>query len=886
MKSESIRQEFLEFFEKKKHRIVPSSSLIPEDDPTLLFANAGMNQFKDLLTAKKKADFRRAASCQKCIRVSGKHNDLEEVGKDTYHHTFFEMLGNWSFGDYFKKEAIIWAWEYLTEVCKLPKERLWASIFRDDDESEKLWYENTDLIKGRVLRFDEKENFWEMGEVGPCGPSSEIHYDLGEEYSCGKPDCGVNCGCGRVIELWNLVFMEFYRDENGKLSDLPAKNVDTGMGLDRLTAVLQGVDSNYDTDLFLPIIHKTEEMSKREYRVESTEYKVKSGELRVKSKELRFQESFRVVADHIRALSFAIADGAIPSNEGRGYVLRRILRRASRHGRLLGLHKPFLYQLTSVVADMMGNTYPELLGKKEHIALVIKSEEERFEETLDLGIEIFEKVVDRVKSKKGKTIPGKEAFKLYDTYGFPLDLTQVMAREKGFSVDLKGFEKELEKQRERSKKAEKFVAGAELGVQGKFLSEAHKSTRFQGYELCETESRVVGVYPEDLILDKTPFYAEAGGQISDIGWIVIEGKEYKVDFVYRDNGFIRHRIAKGKLSEELLGKKAEARIDLARRKSIQRNHTATHLLHRALKDVLGEHVNQSGSLVGPDRLRFDFTHFKALDQAEIDKVESIVNDKIWENVKVETFESGFDEAKKKGAVALFGEKYEDTVRVVKSGDYSMELCGGTHVNATGEIGLFKIISETSIAAGIRRIEAVTGEAAYKMVKEQCEVLKDLEESLRAKGTQLKEKVDELIKCNKSLEKKLKLAQAKTARVKMEDLQKKATKLDSINVIGYKADVDSREALLELGDAIREKLKSTVGVLSAVFDNKITFVAVVTDDLIKKKSLKAGDIVKEVAKLTGGSGGGKPHLAQAGGKDISKLDKALKELPEIVKKMLK
>jgi alanyl-tRNA synthetase len=879
MISEKTRQEFLSFFEKKAHRIVPSSCLVPEDDPTLLFANAGMNQFKDILSGKKKADFRRAASCQKCIRVSGKHNDLEEVGKDTYHHTFFEMLGNWSFGEYFKKEAIIWAWEYLTEVCKLPKDRLWASIFRDDDESEKLWYENTDLIKGRVLRFDEKENFWEMGEVGPCGPSSEIHFDLGEEYSCGKPNCGVNCGCGRVIEVWNLVFMEFYRDENGKLFDLPAKNVDTGMGLDRLTAVLQGMRSNYDTDLFLPIIRKTEEMSKEEYRVESKE-------LRVKGKEVKFQESFRVVADHIRALSFAIADGAIPSNEGRGYVLRRILRRASRHGRILGLHKPFLYQLTSVVADMMGKTYPELLAKKEHIALVVKSEEERFEETLDLGIELFEKVAEKVKSKKEKTIPGQEVFKLSDTYGFPLDLTQVMAREKGLSVDLKGFEAELEKQRERSKKAGKFVAGAEVGVKGKFLTEEHRSTEFEGYELCETESRVIGVYPEDLILDKTPFYAEAGGQISDIGWIIIDGDEYKVDFVYKDNGFIRHRIAKEKLSEELLGKKASARIDLARRRSIQRNHTATHLLHRALKDVLGEHVNQSGSLVAPDRLRFDFTHFKALDQAEIDRVESLVNEKIWENLKVETFRSKFDEAKKMGAVALFGEKYEEQVRVVKSGDYSMELCGGTHVNATGEIGLFKIISETSIASGIRRIEAITGEAAYKLVKDQSEVIKDLEESLKAKGAQLKDRVDELIKSNKALEKKVKVAQAKTARVKVEDLLKKATKLDSINIIGYKADVETREALLELGDAIREKSKSTVGILSAVLDKKIAFVAVVTDDLIKEKSLKAGDIVNEIAKLTGGSGGGKAHLAQAGGKDLSKLDKALKELPKIVKRMLK
>jgi alanyl-tRNA synthetase len=885
MKSEKIRQEFLRFFEKKKHRIVPSSSLVPEDDPTLLFANAGMNQFKDILSGKKKTDFKRAASCQKCIRVSGKHNDLEEVGQDTYHHTFFEMLGNWSFGEYFKKEAIIWGWEFLTEVCKLPKERLWASVFRDDDESEKLWYEHTDLLKGRVLRFDEKENFWEMGEVGPCGPSSEIHYDLGEEYSCGKPDCGVNCGCGRVIELWNLVFMEFYRDENGKLFDLPAKNVDTGMGFERLTAVLQGVRSNYDTDLFLPIIRKTEEISKKEYRVESREY-------RVKSEELRFQESFRVVADHIRALSFAIADGAIPSNEGRGYVLRRILRRASRHGRILGLHKPFLYLLTSVVADIIGKTYPELLAKKEHIALVIKSEEERFEETLDLGIELFEKVADNVKSKKEKTIPGNEAFKLYDTYGFPLDLTQVMAREKNLEVDLEGFDMAMRQQQLRSKEKGKFYS-VDIGSFVKTAELKKWKTEFI-YDKYEIEANCIysgydtGRDFFGVLIDKTTFYTEAGGQTYDTGKIVSDHFELEVTEAVKEGDVVIHigKVKKGKKDEDLTGKKVRVCVDVGRRKSIQRNHTVTHLLHRALKDVLGEHVNQSGSLVAPDRLRFDFTHFKALDQAEMDKVESIVNQKIWENLKVETFMKKFDEAKKMGAVALFGEKYEDKVRVVKSGDYSMELCGGTHVNATGEIGLFKIISETSIAAGIRRIEAVTGESAYKMVKEQGELLKDLEESLKTKGNQLKDKVEELVKKNKQLEKKLKTAQAKSARVKIEDLKKKALKLDSINIIAYKTDVETKEALLELGDAIREKLKSTIGVLSTVIDKKIAFVAVVTDDLIKKKSLKAGDIVKEVAQLTGGSGGGKPHLAQAGGKDISKLDKALKELPKIVKKMLK
>jgi len=843
MKSEKIRENFLEFFKKKNHKVVPSSSLVPEDDPTLLFTNAGMNQFKEILAGKKKRDFKRAVSSQKCIRVSGKHNDLEEVGKDTYHHTFFEMLGNWSFGDYFKKEAIIWAWEYLTEVCKLPKEKLWATVFRDDDEAEKLWYEHTDIIKGRVLKFDEKENFWEMGEVGPCGPSTEIHYDRGEEYKCEKSDCGVNCGCGRFIELWNLVFMQYYRDENRNLSDLPAKNVDTGMGFERLVAIMQGVDSNYDTDLFKPIIYKIEEITGKQYTV--GRQKTSEGFF---EKESKYQESFRVIADHIRGLSFAIADGAIPSNEGRGYVLRRILRRAS-----------------SVVTDIMGKTYPELSAKKEHIALVIKSEEERFEETLDLGIELFEKVAEKVLKEEGKVVPGKEAFKLYDTYGFPLDLTQVMAREKNLEVDLEGFEKEMEKQRERSKE---FKMAVSVSV--------------------ETSSEVDIDKEKDnyiIFLESTPFYAEAGGQIGDTGKILGDDFEIEVlDTIKTKQDKIAHigKLSKGEIKKE----KVKAEVDVERRKSIMRNHTVTHLLHKALKETLGEHVNQSGSLVAPDRLRFDFTHFKALDFAELEAVEYKVNQKIWENLKVETFIAPFEQAKKMGAVALFGEKYEDKVRVVKTGDYSMELCGGTHVKATGEIGLFKIISETSIASGIRRIEAVTGEMAYKLVKGQKEVLDNLEEILRVKGQEILDKVQQLLKSNKLLEKKLKKEVAKKAKEKIEKLAEKAEELDGIKIISNKFEIEKREELLELADAIRKNLKSSIGVLAGIIDKKIALVAVVTDDLIKEKGLKAGEIVKEVAKLTGGSGGGKPHLAQAGGKDISKLDKALKELPRIVKRMLK
>jgi len=863
MKSDQIREKFLEFFEKRDHKIFPSSSLIPKDDPTLLFANAGMNQFKDVILGRKKAEPKRAASCQKCIRVSGKHNDLEEVGKDTSHHTFFEMLGNWSFGDYFKKDAIIWGWEFLTEVCGLPKERLWASVFRDDDEAEKLWYKHTDIKKGRVIRCDEKENFWEMGEVGPCGPCSEIHYDKGEKYKCERPDCGVNCPCGRFVEVWNLVFMQFHRDEKGNLSDLPAKVVDTGMGLDRLTAIMQNVDSNYDTDLFAPLIRQIENASSLSYKGSDRE------------------ESFRVIADHIRALSFAIADGAIPSNEGQGYVVRRILRRAARHGRLLGLHKPFMYQLSSVVVDIMGKTYPELEARKEHEALVIKSEEERFEETLDLGLELFENVSERVRKEGSNTIPGGEVFKLYDTYGFPLDLTQVIAQEKGLSVDVAGFEKLLEGQRERSRTAT-------TGVTVPILAECQHKSEFVGYERVEEKAKVLE--PSDqqmLILDNTPFYAEAGGQVGDIGVISAQGFEFQVDQTKKEGDTIYHlgKVTEGSV-QEVLNKTVVAKVDIDRRNSIKRNHTATHLLHRALRETLGEHVNQSGSLVAPDRLRFDFTHFKAMDEAEIAKVEYLVNRRIWQNCPVSCAQMPFEEAKKLGAMALFGEKYEDIVRMVEVEGFSRELCGGTHVSATGEIGLFKIVSETAIAAGMRRIEAVTGEGAYQLVKRQKELIDDLTLVLKTSEENLTERVETLLKTTKQLEKKVKEAQKESAKSRIEKLAECSVDVDGIKVIAHQMEAETRDDLLDLADTIREKLKSTVGVLAAIMDEKIAFVAVVTDDLIKSKNIKAGQVVKEISKLAGGTGGGKPHLAQGGGKDLGKLRKALDGLPEIVKKMTK
>lgn len=864
MKSNQIREKFLKFFEERGHKIYPSSSLIPRDDPTLLFANAGMNQFKDIILGKKTAEHKRVASYQKCIRVSGKHNDLEEVGKDTFHHTFFEMLGNWSFGNYFKKEAIIWSWEFLTEVCSLPKEKLWVTVFRKDNESERLWYEHTDIKKGRVLRFDEKDNFWEMGEVGPCGPCSEIHYDKGEKYKCDRPDCGVNCLCGRYIEIWNLVFMQFNRDEKGNLSDLPAKVVDTGMGLDRLTAIIQHVDSNYDTDLFAPIIKQIEKISSISYKTSE------------------HQASFRVIADHVRALSFAIADGAIPSNDGQGYVMRRILRRAARHGRLLGLHKPFIYQLSSVVVDMFGKVYPELAVKSEHVALVIKSEEERFGETLDLGLELFEEVAEKVSKKGRKIIPGEDVFKLYDTYGFPLDLTSVMAEEKGLSVDLSGFENLLEEQRERSRTAISSFSGKIDLISGT------EKSKFVGYEKVEEEAVVSNSSKDSfVILNHTPFYAESGGQIGDSGIIYADNFEFQVEDTKKEGDAIIHlgTVTKGKI-DDVLNKKVFAKVDIAKRNSIKRNHTATHLLHKALRETLGEHVHQAGSMVAPERLRFDFTHFKAMEEAEVEKVEYLVNQRIWENRSVRSVQVAFEDAKKMGAMALFGEKYGDVVRMVDVEGYSRELCGGTHVDATGEIGLFKILSETGIAAGMRRIEAVTGEYAYQLVNRQKDLLENLSFLLKTPEESLPERVETLIKANKQLEKKAKEAQKISDKDKVEELIEGCVDLDGIKIIAHQMEIESRDDLLKLADTIREKSKSTVGVLAGILDEKIIFVAVVTEDLIKSKGIKAGDIIKEISQLVGGTGGGKPHLAQGGGKDVGKLKEALDSLPGIVRRMVK
>jgi len=873
MKSNEIRNSFLDFFRSKGHKIVPSASVVPFDDPSLLFTNAGMNQFKNIFLGVEKPQFPRVANCQKCIRVSGKHNDLEEVGKDTYHHTFFEMLGNWSFGDYYKREAIEFAWELLTEVWKLPKERLWATVFYQDIEAEKLWKEITDINPKQVLRFDKEDNFWEMGEVGPCGPCSEIHIDLGEDFCDMKQVpghvCQVNGGCSRFIELWNLVFIQFNRTEDGSFKELPARHVDTGMGFERIVAVLQGVKSNYDTDLFRPLFDAISEISGVEYSGTDEAVAV----------------AHRVIADHVRALSFAIADGALPSNEGRGYVLRRILRRAARYGRTLGMHEPFIYKLVPVLADVMGATYPELLEKHQYIATVIKSEEEGFSNTLDRGIELFENVAAKLIARKERVFPGNEVFRLYDTYGFPVDLTRLMAEERGLEVDLEGFEKAMSEQRRRAQQAQQF----QFEVRD-FFGDAEEipNSRFVGYDTLETEVRIVSFKGNEFLLDQTPFYGEAGGQVGDTGVIFSPDHSFEVKVVntIRAGTRIVHigEVQRGRF-EDVLQKPLVARVDAERRKAIARNHTCTHLLHKALREVLGKHVNQAGSLVAPDRLRFDFTHFEKISESQLDEVERRVNEIIRANFAVEVLHKTFDEAKLMGATALFGEKYADVVRVVKIDDYSLELCGGTHLDFTGEIGYFRITTESSVAAGIRRIEAVTGEAADKILRQEKRELAKLRQMLNVSSGELLEKVKTLLEDNKRLLKTVSELNLKIVRYQINEVVNQAHTFDGVKIIATQVSSHNVEELKQIGDILRTKLGSGVGVLGSVINQKAFLLCVVTDDLIKQKNIKAGEIVSRLARIIGGGGGGHAHMAQAGGKDVGKLDLALAKTKDVVAEMI-
>ncbi|MFZ0455183.1 MAG: alanine--tRNA ligase [Ignavibacteriaceae bacterium] len=857
MTSNEIREQFLDFFKSKQHRIVPSAPVVPFDDPTLLFTNAGMNQFKDVFLGKGKRDYTRAADTQKCIRVSGKHNDLEEVGYDTYHHTFFEMLGNWSFGDYYKEEAIVWGWELLTDVWKLPKERLWATVYRTDDEAYELWKTKTDIKPDHILRFDEKDNFWEMGETGPCGPCSEIHINLSDDFDNPK---FVNAGLPECIEIWNLVFIQYNKDEKGNLRELPAKHIDTGMGFERVCAIMQGKSSNYDTDVFTPLIDEVSKLSGIKYEKEADKI------------------SMRVIADHIRALTFAISDGAVPGNEGRGYVLRRILRRAARHGRKLNLNDPFLHKLVDVLASTMGNVFPGIKQKQNYIEKIIKGEEESFNATLDRGIELFDELIKGLSMKGIKIIPGEDVFKLYDTYGFPADLTNVMAKENGFTIDEAGFNNLMEIQRERAREASKDkFASVNISISDLKdfnLAESEQST-FTGYDELKSNAKIIGHKKENgndlIILDKTPFYVEAGGQIDDLGKIIVESAPFNVlDVTKIDNRTI-HVLENENQKIIQPGEEVIANVDEKRRWDIMRNHTATHLLHAALRKILGTHVHQAGSYVGPDRLRFDFTHYTKLSEGEVKEIETIVNEKLRENIPLQHHRNiPFDEAKKMGALMFFGDKYGDKVNVVQFGDFSKEFCGGTHVKNSSQIGLFKIISESSISSGVRRIEAVTGLGVENYINSQINHIKKSEE-----------KIAGLIDEKKKLEKEISELRLQSKMGQLDSVLSKPIDLNGIKIYKAELNVENMDELKSFGDELRNKTKGAVGVLISKIDNKAAIVCIVSDDLIKEKKLSAGKIVGELAKIVGGGGGGRPHLATAGGKDTSQIPQALKNVEKIV-----
>ena len=859
MKSQEIRNAFLEFFKNKDHKYVRSSPVVPIDDPTLLFTNAGMNQFKPIFLDEKQPDFIRAVNSQKCIRVSGKHNDLEEVGVDTFHHTFFEMLGNWSFGDYYKEDAIRWAWELFTEVWGLDKNRLWATVFHDDDEAFDLWPKVTDIDPSRVLKCGKKDNFWEMGETGPCGPCSEIHYYIGDDPSEQTPD-GVNQS-DLYWELWNLVFIQNNRLEDGSLENLSAKHVDTGAGFERIVSVLQGTYNNYSTDLFKPLIKKTEEIT---------------GQLFEKN-----QVPFQVIADHIRMLSFSIADGGLPGNDGRGYVLRRILRRAARFGRNLHQNEPFIYKLVDTLGNIMGETFPEIIEKKSHIEKVIKAEETAFSDTLDRGLNHFEKLV---LSLSNNVISGEEAFRLYDTFGFPLDLTQLISREKGLSVDEKGFNDAMEKQRNRAKAAGKFVVESS-SIKWKSLIEGDDSI-FTGYDTLTELAHICRYSIKDeqilIVLDKTPFYAESGGQVGDCGTIKGEGIDLIVNDVKKDgDSFIHYCTGNLEISKKI---EVSCEVDYDRRQNIRKNHTATHLMHKAMKVVLGDHVQQAGSLVSPDYLRFDVTHFEKINTDEITEIEKIVNSQILLNNSLQESTKNFNEAKKEGAIAMFGEKYGDEVRVVTISDFSKELCGGTHVIQTGDIGLFKIIEESSLASGVRRIVALTGPKAIEYIQDQSIIINSIKSQLNCEVNLLDERVNQVLTQNKELEKKLKNQKKAGSTFNVAKLVEESKTIDNAKVIVHMTDATSSEELKGLGDSLLSGLKNGVGVLGAAGE-KPMIVVVVSNNLIKD-GLNASSIAKSIGKSMGGGGGGKPHLATAGGKDLDSLKTALNESFNIIDNFIK
>jgi alanyl-tRNA synthetase len=879
MTGNEIRQSFLQFFADHRHTVVPSSSLVPRDDPTLLFTNAGMVQFKDVFLGRESRPYTRAATSQKCMRAGGKHNDLENVGRTARHHTFFEMLGNFSFGDYFKIDAIAYAWAFLTQTLGLPRERLYVSIYQDDDEAFKIWRTQVGVQAERIFRFGEKDNFWAMGDTGPCGPCSEIFYDHGPELSCGRASCTVGCDCDRYVEIWNLVFMQFERDLSGQLTPLPRPSIDTGMGLERITAVLQDVHSNYDTDLLRPIIRFVEELISKRYGADEAH-----------------DVSMRVIADHARATSFLLSDGVLPSNEGRGYVLRRIIRRAARHGKLLGFGEPFFYKVLEAVADDMGGVYAELNASRQFAANVTLHEEERFAYTLETGMRVLARVSAEVRQRGEAQIPGEEVFKLYDTYGFPLDLTEEIVRDQGLALDLTGFERAMDHQREQARAAWKGSGEEAVNPVYPTLAKRLGSTRFLGYDTLEAQGRVLAILKNDqlveaaeegseveIVVDQTPFYAEGGGQVGDTGLLVNPHVILEVKDTRRPmHDLILHRalVKRGRVGvQEVL----HARVESHRRQAIALNHTGTHILHATLKQVLGDHVKQAGSLVAPDRLRFDFTHFGRLADREVYRVEDLVNERIREDRPVEVVHSALHDALQMGAVALFGEKYGDDVRVVKIGDFSMELCGGTHLRSTGEIGLLKVIQISGVAAGVRRIEALTGEAAFAHVRREEAVLNELRELLKAQAFEEPTRMQRLVEQVRELEHEVETLKGRLANAHTQDVLSGVTEVNGVKVLTLHEGSMNPKDLRALVDMARERLRSGVVVAATVVDEKVALVTGVTPDLTHR--VHAGQLAKAVASLVDGSGGGRADMAQAGGRSPEKLLEALAQVPSLIEAQL-
>jgi alanyl-tRNA synthetase len=874
MTGNDIRKRFLEYFHKHNHQIVRSSSLVPQDDPTLLFVNAGMVQFKRTFLGEEKRNYLKATTSQKCVRAGGKHNDLENVGYTARHHTFFEMLGNFSFGDYFKEKALEYSWDLLTNGYGLPADKLWVSVYLDDDQAYDLWQQKIGVPESRIVRFGEKDNFWSMGETGPCGPCSEILIDRGEEFACDRPDCKVGCECDRYLEIWNLVFMQFNRDASGKMTPLPKPSIDTGMGLERIASLIQNVPSNYDTDLIMPIIQKVENLSEKRLG-HSTEDDI----------------AMKVIADHSRAAAFLIGDGILPSNEGRGYVLRRIMRRAIRYGRNIGLTRPFLHKTAGVVFDIMQPAYPELSESAAFITNVIENEEVRFFETLDHGLKLLTETLANMRVKGQNKVPGDVIFKLYDTFGFPLDIVRDVVRDEKMSLDIEGFDAAMNNQRAKSRSVTTF---SKMGEAYKNLSAMGIQPEFVGYGQLMVESKVLILVEGDqevntadagtiveVVTERTPFYGESGGQAGDTGKITGQNFEMDVlDTIKDPTGRVIHKckVILGKIKK---GDFVTLSVDKSQRDATTLSHTATHILHAILCQVLGDHVKQSGSLVAPGRLRFDFTHFSQVEVNDLDKIETLVNERIRENIPVQVEEMEAEEAFKTGATALFEEKYGDRVRVVSLSDFSKELCGGTHTARTGNIGLFKITGESAVASGIRRIEALVGNEALDYTQRISKIVRDTALLVKEKPEVVPQRIENILSNQKSLEKELEQLKAKIASKSADDSEDAIRMVKNVRVLVKKVPVDTPAALRDLADRFKEKIKSGVVVLGCVSGTKVLLIVVVTKDLTDR--LHAGNIVKKIAAVVGGGGGGRPDMAQAGGTKPENLDQALEKAYEVLEK---